>query len=115
VDRGAQAFGVHFPEWLTKIWFKEMPFSALRLGDLILLGAPLEAISEIGQAIKKNASELGYKYPIYVGMVNDHYLYLTTPEEFKKGGYEAGNTMFGESESEMVISELKSLSQELLK
>lgn len=113
VDQPLQAFGYKFPLWLTRIWYKEMPFSALRLGDLLFLGAPVEAISVIGQTIKKNAQELGYPYPIYVGMMNDHYLYVTTPEEYKKGGYEAGNTMFGEKEAEMVIQELQTLAQDL--
>jgi len=113
IDQNAMAFGYKFPKWLTRIWFKSMPFSALRLGDLIFLGAPVEAISIIGQDIKKSASQLGYQYPIYVGMVNDHYLYVTTPEEFRKGGYEAGNTMFGEGESDLIKNQVQSLAQEL--
>ncbi len=102
VDQGLQAFGLKFPLWITRIWFKEMPFSGLRLGELIFLGAPVEAISIIGKDIRKSAAELGYQYPIYIGLMNDHYLYVTTPEEYRKGGYEADNTMFGETESRLL-------------
>ncbi len=113
VDKGLQAFGLKLPLWITRIWFRDMPFSGLRLGDLIFLGAPVEAISVIGKDIRKNASEFGYKYPVYVGLMNDHYLYVTTPEEFKKGGYEADNTMFGETESALIEDQLKNIARDL--
>jgi len=115
VDKPLQLVGYHIPVRPARIWYRSMPFSGLRLGDLILLGAPVEAITVIGPKIRKNAADLGYQYPIYVGLMNDYYLYVTTPEELKKGGYEAGNTMFGESEEAMIEDQLANIAKDLRK
>jgi len=109
----AKAEGIQFPQWLTRLWFRKMPMSAIRLGDLILLGAPLEAISIIGQTTRDAAQGAGYKYPLFVGMMNQHYMYVTTPQEYRKGGYEAGNTMYGEMEAGYIIGELALIAREL--
>jgi hypothetical protein len=109
----AKAEGIRFPKSLTHLWFREMPLSVVRLGDLVLLGVPLEAISEIGLTAKESARGLGYKYPLFIGLMNHHYMYATTPAEYRKGGYEAGNTMYGEMEAGFLIGELLLVAREL--
>jgi len=109
----AKAENIRFPQSLTHLWFKKMPMSVIRLGDLVLLGAPLEAISIIGQTAKDAARGEGYKYPVYIGLMNHHYMYVTTPDEYRKGGYEAGNTMYGEMEAGYIIGELALIAREL--
>jgi len=113
IDSGAKGFGIKFPKGLTQLWFGPMPFGAIRLGEIILLTAPVEAISEIGITIKQSALGFGYKYPIYIGLTNDHFLYCTTAEEYKKGGYEADSTMWGEREAGMMVGELIFLAKKL--
>jgi hypothetical protein len=115
VNARASLMGIKIPKSLVDHWFKAMPFSAIRIGDLILLGAPVEAISEIGQTVNGAAKGFGYKYPVYVGLMNDHYMYAATPEEIKKGGYEAQNTVYGDVESAIIIGELTALARELAK
>lgn len=113
INYPAMGFGVKFPKPLTQLWFGPMPFGGIRMGEMILLTAPVEAISEIGMTIKQSALGFGYKYPIYVGLTNDHFLYCTTAEEYKKGGYEADSTMWGELEAGMMVGEMIFLAREL--
>jgi len=112
----AKAEGIQFSESLTHLWFKQMPMSVIRVGDLIILGAPLEAVSEIGQTAKDAAKGIGYKYPLFVGLMNQHYMYSATPDMIKhakKGDYEVGNTMYGEMEAGYIIGELALIAREL--
>jgi neutral ceramidase len=60
---------------------------AMRIGDLLLLAFPGEAITELSIEIRK---DLAPKTVAVLGYSNDHLGYLTTPEIFEEGGYEAG-------------------------
>jgi hypothetical protein len=111
-----KAEGIQFPKFLTHLWFRKMPMSAIRLGDIILVAAPLEAVSIIGQTTKDAVRGEGYKYPIYVGLMNQHYMYVATPDMIKhakKGDYEVSNTMYGEMEAGYIIGELALIARDL--
>jgi len=113
VNAQPKLMGIPITKALAKHWLGEMPFGAVRLGEVIFLGLPLEAISEIGWTIKLGARGYGYKYPIVAGLANGHFLYCTTPEEYRKGGYEAQNTIWGEIEYDILIGESLSLARKL--
>ncbi len=113
VNAQPKLMGIPISKALAKHWLGEMPFGAVRLGELIFLGLPIEAISEIGWTIKQGAKGYGYKYPIVAGLANGHFLYCTTPEEYRKGGYEAENTVWGEIEYDILIGESLSLARKL--
>jgi len=115
VNAQPKLMGIPISKTLAKHWLGEMPFGAVRLGEVIFLGLPIEAISEIGWTIKLSARGYGYKYPIVAGLANGHFLYCTTPEEYKKGGYEAQNTIWGEIEYDILIGESLSLARKLAK
>jgi len=80
---------------------------------VIFLAAPLEMISEIGLTLKQGAHGIGYPVPIIAGLANGLYLYCATPDEFDKGGYEAGNTIFGKIEAGLVIGEEMMIARKL--
>jgi hypothetical protein len=65
------------------------------VGDTLLIAIPGELIAELGLRLKAHAHALGWKYPVIVGLANDHLGYLLTEAEFLKGGYEAGVSFFG--------------------
>jgi neutral/alkaline ceramidase-like enzyme len=113
VDAPAQFGGIRIPAFAVRCLIRKMPLSAIRLGDIILLGAPVEATGTVGLAIKEAARSHGYSHPIYIGLMNQYCGYVTSPEEFRAGGYEARFTLFGEAEAGMIGGALSRLAQEL--
>lgn len=102
---GKQIMGVRLPGGLIKAFFTDMPLQALRIGDVVFMGTPLEMVAEIGWAMRNGAEGQGVPYPIVAGVANNTLLYCATPDDFKRGGYEVGNTVWGEIEAGIVIGE----------
>ncbi len=109
VNSGIKAMGISIPKALAHHWFPAMPIMVVRVGDIAFLAAPLEMISQMGHTIKRSATGFGVEYPIVAGLANELWLYCATPDEFPRGGYEVGNTMYGEIEAGMVIGEMMML------
>jgi hypothetical protein len=82
---------------------------AVAIGDALLIAVPGELIAELGLRLKRHARSLGWKYPLIVGLANDHLGYLLTEAEFGKGGYEAGVSFFGPRFGEELTGELERL------
>ena len=70
-------------------------FSALRLGTALWLLVPGEPIVELGRLLEAEARAAGVPDAWVVGLANGHMGYLTTPEEYREGGYEAWLTLYG--------------------
>jgi len=115
IDVPVRAMGVHIPKLLFKHWYPSMPLAGVRAGDVIFLAVPLEMISEIGLTMKQGAKGIGYPVPIIAGLANGLFLYLTTPDEYDEGGYEAGNTVYGKIEAGLVIGEEMMIARKLRK
>ena len=111
---GKVVMGYHVPSALIKHYFPELPLQAVRVGDVVFMAAPLEMVTAIGQTLKSGARGQGARYPIVAGLANDTLLYCATPEDFPKGGYEVGNTIFGEIEAGVVIGEQMLLVRKLM-
>jgi hypothetical protein len=75
-------------------------YAALRLGSLILLFVPGEPIGELGRQLEADAQALGFDQVWVVGLANGHMGYVTTPEEYDQGGYEAWLTFYGRDTSQ---------------
>lgn len=74
----------------TRFWF-----GALRLNKTVLATVPGEPIRDLGLAIKDEGRRLGFDRTWCAALTNGHMAYITTPDEFRYGGYEALATMYG--------------------
>ena len=72
--------------------------TAFRLGDLVILGVPGEMAAELGIELKKSARELiGAKDVTIGGLADEWVSYILPAEEYRKGGYEASVSFYGET------------------
>jgi len=105
VPPGNSLMGIKVPRWLVKRYFSELPLQAVRMGDVVFMALPVEAVSEIGLTMKAGAKGVGAKYPLVAGLSNDHLLYAAMPDDFEEGGYEVDNTAMGIIEAGLIIGE----------
>jgi len=72
--------------------------TCLRLGDLVILGVPGEMATQLGQEIKVKARQLtGAKCPSIGGLADEWVSYILPADEYRKGGYEASMSFYGET------------------
>jgi hypothetical protein len=83
---------------------KELPFGALRLDDVVIATIPGEAITDIGQEIKKAGKADGFRLTLLFGLANDHMGYVVTKDLYATDGYEPNSTMYGESTGTIVVN-----------
>jgi hypothetical protein len=72
---------------------------------------PGEAITDIGLAIRAGGKAAGYDEIYPLGLANSWIAYITTPEEYDQGGYEAVSTLFGRDTGTVVIENAISVLQ----
>jgi len=77
--------------------------SALRLGDLVIVGAPGELASELGLIVKKKLFTAGVKCPTIGGFGNEWISYILSAEQYEKGGYEASVSFYGSELGETIV------------
>lgn len=75
---------------------KTTELQTLTINDALLIAVPGEPITQLGLALKEHARRQGFARPAIVGLANDHLGYFLTQAEFKKGGYEATVSFFGD-------------------
>lgn len=97
------------PEPLAQVLVKrfappEASVTAIRLGDLLILGIPGEPTSEIGAEILTIAQKRGFPHCIVVSHVNGWLGYILSPENYDKGGYEATLAFHGRDLSKSVVN-----------
>lgn len=72
--------------------------TAFRLGDLVILGVPGEMAAQLGMELKAKARELtGAKCVTIGGLADEWVSYILSAEEWRKGGYEASVSFYGET------------------
>jgi hypothetical protein len=72
--------------------------TCLRLGDLEILGVPGEMASELGMDIKTKAHQWSGAPCVTIGGLADEWVsYILPAEEYRKGGYEASMSFYGET------------------
>ena len=96
---------IKFPKAFVRHYFPEVPLQAVRLGDAVIMGTPMEMVSDIGHAMKAGAKGQGISYPVVAGLANAKLFYCVTPDDFPQGGYEVGLTIYGKTEAAMLIGE----------
>ncbi|MBL4847362.1 MAG: neutral/alkaline non-lysosomal ceramidase N-terminal domain-containing protein [Planctomycetes bacterium] len=83
----------------------------LRAGphDVSLVTFPGEATHDVGLEARARAKARGATQSLIVGLALDHVAYLASPKEYRRGGYEAHSTLFGEHTATQILD-----SQEVL-
>jgi hypothetical protein len=72
--------------------------TAFRLGDLVILGVPGEMAAELGLEIKSKARSVTGASNITIGGLADEWVsYILPADEYRKGGYEASVSFYGET------------------
>jgi hypothetical protein len=112
---GQSIMGYRVIPSLIKYYFPEMPLHGLRIGDALLMGAPVEMVADIGITMREGAKGLGVKFPIVAGLADAGLLYCAAPDDFEEGGYEVDNTIWGPVEAGIIIGEELLMVQELMK
>jgi hypothetical protein len=74
---------------------KETALQCISINEALLIAIPGEPITQLGLILKDHARAQGVRYPVIVGLANDHLGYFLTEKEMKKGGYEADVSFFG--------------------
>jgi hypothetical protein len=90
----------------------DVQVQAIRVGDLAICCIPFETFCEIGLELK-GASP--FKTTMVVGLANERYGYLPTPEQHRLGGYETwlGTNKVEEGASVKLVKNLKEMLAEL--
>jgi len=72
--------------------------TAFRFGDLVILGVPGEMAAELGITLKQQARDLtGAKCVTIGGLADEWVSYILPAAEWRKGGYEASVSFYGET------------------
>jgi len=79
--------------------------TCLRLGDLVILGVPGEMASQLGMELKAKAKQLtGAKYATIGGLADEWTSYILPADEWRKGGYEASVSFYGETLGSVIVA-----------
>jgi hypothetical protein len=69
-----------------------------RMGDLVILGVPGEMAAQLGMEAKAKARQTIGAGSVTIGGLADEWIsYILSAEEYRKGGYEASVSLYGET------------------
>jgi hypothetical protein len=74
---------------------EQTEITALRLGELLIVGAPGELTYQLGSLIKNQIGNRGIRYPVIGGLANEWISYILSTEQYAKGGYETSVSFYG--------------------
>jgi len=78
--------------------------TALRLGDLLIVGVPGEMTAELGISLKSRVREAtGAPHVVVGGLADEWISYILSPEQYRKGGYEASVSFYGETLGQVIV------------
>lgn len=81
--------------------------TTVQLGDLAIAGVPGELAAGLGLELKSEVQRLtGAKHVAIGGLANEWVSYLLAPEEYRRGGYEASMSFYGEIAGPTVVREV---------
>lgn len=77
---------------------------SLRLGSLLIIGIPGEISAQLGMSIKSQVRQTtGIQHIVIGGLANEWVSYILSAEEYKKGGYEASVSFYGETLGQVIV------------
>lgn len=77
--------------------------TSLELGDLLIVGIPGEMAAQLGMEIKSKAQPL-VPCPTIGGLADEWVSYILPAEEYRKGGYEASMSFYGETLGNTIVT-----------
>jgi len=77
---------------------------SLRLGSLLIVGIPGEITAHLGMSIKPQVRQItGVQHVVIGGLANEWVSYILSADEYKKGGYEASVSFYGEILGRVIV------------
>jgi neutral ceramidase len=92
-----------------------LPLQAIRLGSLLLVGAPFEITVESGRRVRAavlaaaTAADARVDDAVVSSVANEYWGYCTTPEEYELQWYEGGHTLHGPTTQPWLAAQLARL------
>jgi neutral ceramidase len=83
--------------------FEEIPVQFVKLGDIVLIGIPLEPFIETGIAIRERSP---FTFTLFSGYANGWKGYLPMSEDYLLGGYEVDISPYAQGAAEILTEEI---------
>ncbi len=100
---------LHIPRWLGQpLVDDDASLIVTAVGRVMLIGAPCDLSTELGQALKAYARRLGYR-PLVVGFANDYIGYCMPERLYWAHRYEATMAFNGPKTGELLVAQLERL------
>jgi len=99
---------------LDQVFPTKTSISAVRVGDLLIVGTPGEMIAELGLDIKSKLKKAGIPYPVIGGLANEWISYFLTEAEYHQGGYESSVSFYGPTLGSNIRDEMLSTALALM-
>ncbi len=77
---------------------------AVRIGELLIVGAPGELAAGLGLNIKNKLKEKGVKHPVIGGLANEWISYILSADQYNNGaGYESSVSFYGDALGKVIV------------
>ncbi|HEV2210233.1 MAG TPA: neutral/alkaline non-lysosomal ceramidase N-terminal domain-containing protein [Verrucomicrobiae bacterium] len=91
-------------EFLERLVPPQTHSTCLRLGDLLILGVPGEMAAQLGLEAKSRVRQTTGVHCVAIGGLADEWIsYMLPAAEYRKGGYEASMSFYGETLASTVL------------
>jgi hypothetical protein len=88
--------------------------TCLRVGDLIILGVPGEMAAQLGLEAKSKVAQISGASCVTIGGLADEWIsYILPAEEYRRGGYEASMSFYGETLGDALVEGIVQCAQGL--
>jgi neutral ceramidase len=91
---------------LDQVFPSKTSISTVRVGELLIVGAPGEMSAALGLDIKAKLKAAGIPYPVIGGLANEWISYFLTEAQYAQGGYESSVSFYGSSLGEQMRDEM---------
>ena len=86
------------PGFLNALQPTQTRSTCFRMGDLVILGVPGEMAAQLGMEAKAKARQITGASSVTIGGLADEWVsYILPTDEYRKGGYEASMSFYGET------------------
>lgn len=89
--------------------------NAVRIGDLLIVGAPGELACQLGLDVKNKLKKTGISHPVIGGLANEWISYILSAEQYKRGGYESSVSFYGSQLGETIVNGMLRAAEALVK
>jgi hypothetical protein len=104
---GGAEYGLNekmMPAFLDALQPTQTRTTSFRLGDLVILGVPGEMAAQLGMEAKAKARQITGAGTVTIGGLADEWVsYILPADEYRKGGYEASVSFYGETLGSTIV------------